>query len=90
MIDGRLKQGDYVRVRLAADEGDWTPAFVTLASDTDPSSVMLMLAGAVRHGRGGLIINGLSLTIDYGKEIVTSLFDDAYEIEVAAPTGGKA
>jgi hypothetical protein len=78
----RLKRGDYVRVRLDG-EGDWTPAFVALASDTDPSSVMLVFDGAVRDGRGGFIAKGLPLTVDYGKEEATSLFGGAYEIEVA-------
>jgi hypothetical protein len=82
-VTGRLKRGDYVRVRHG--EGDaWAPAFVALASDSDPSSVMLMLDGAVRDSRGGFIAKALPLWIDYGKETVFSLWGDSYEIEVAA------
>jgi hypothetical protein len=77
----RLKRGDYVRVRLS-DRDEWTPAFVALASDTDPSSVMLMLDGAVRSSSGGMFVNALPLTIDYAAETVTSLHGDAYDIEV--------
>jgi hypothetical protein len=81
----RLKRGDYVRVRLDNHrDDDWTPAFVALASGSDPSSVMLAFDGAVRDGRGGLIANVLPLTIDYGAEKVTSLWGDSYEIEIAA------
>lgn len=79
----RLKRGDYVRVRLN-DRDEWTRAFVAAASDSDPSSVMLMFDGAVRDGHGGLIANGLPLTINYGAETVISLFGDPYEIEVAS------
>ena len=76
-----LKRGDYVRVRLS-ESGDWTPAFVAAASDSDPSSVMLLFDGAVRTSGGGLIVGGLPLTIDYGAQTVTSLLGDSYEIEV--------
>jgi len=77
----RLKRGDYVRVRLDGDN-DWTPAFVALASDSDPSSVMLLFNGAVR-ATGGVLANGLPLTVDYEAETATSLMGDLYEIEVA-------
>lgn len=81
LMSDRLKRGDYVRVRLR-DSGDWTPAFVALASDSDPSSVMLMLDGAVRTTSGGMFANALPLSVDYGAETVTSLHGDEYEIEV--------
>jgi hypothetical protein len=78
----RLKRGDYVRVRLVGwIDGEWTPAFVALASDTDPASVMLLFDGAVRASNG-LIANSLPLTINYQAETVTSLMGDSYEIEV--------
>ncbi len=82
-MSDRLKRGDYVRVRFSKQD-EWTRAFVALASDSDPSSVMLMFDGAVRDSRGGFIAKALPLTIDYGAETVTSLFGDPYEIEVAA------
>lgn len=82
-MNARLKRGDYVRVRFN-DADEWTQAFVALASDSDPSSVMLMFDGMVRDGRGGFIAKGLPLTINYGAETVTSLFGDAYQIEVPA------
>ena len=77
-----LKRGDYVRVRLTGSD-DWTPAFVALASDTDPSSVILLFDGAVRASHR-LLANGLPLRVDYRTETVVSLFGDSYEIEVAA------
>jgi hypothetical protein len=77
----RLKRGDYVRVRLS-DQDEWTQAFVALASDSNPSSVMLMLDGAVRASSGSMFVNALPLTIDYGAETVTSLRGDSYKIEV--------
>ena len=80
----KLKRGDYVRVRLSGHHDEWTQAFVALASDSDPSSVMLMLDGAVRVSSGGMFVNALPLTIDYGAETVTSLHGDSYEIEVCS------
>lgn len=77
----RLKRGDFVRVRLNPDD-EWTQAFVALASDSEPSSVMLLFDGAVRDGRGGFIAKGLPLTISYKEQSVISLFGDTYEIEV--------
>jgi hypothetical protein len=79
----RLKHGDYVRVRLN-EHDEWTEAVVALASDANPSSVMLLLDGAVRDSWGGFIAQALPLTIDYGAESVTSLFGDSYELEVTA------
>lgn len=76
----RLKRGDYVRVRLN-DGDDWTPAFVALASDSNPSSVMLMFDGAVR-ATGGFVANALPLTVDYAAGTIISLLGDSYEIEV--------
>ena len=66
------------------ESDDWTYAFVALASDTDPSSVMLLFDGAVRAPRapGGLIAGGAPLSIDYEAETVVSLFGDSYELEV--------
>jgi hypothetical protein len=81
--DTKLKRGDYVRVRLAENE-DWTEAFVALASDSQQSSVMLMMNGAVRTSNGGLIANALPLTVDYEAGTIKSLFGDDYEIEVSA------
>jgi hypothetical protein len=78
----RLQRGDYIRVRHRETD-DWVPAFVALASDTNPSSVMLMFDGAVRSA-AGIIANGLPLTIDYEAQTVVSLFGDFYEIEAQA------
>jgi hypothetical protein len=76
----RLKHGDRVRVRQRSTD-DWTDAAVAVASDKQPASVMLLLDGPVRAG-GGVVSNGLPLTIDYEKETVTGLFGGEYEIEV--------
>lgn len=84
MMGDRLKRGDAVRVRLSGVDDEWTLALVALASDSQPSSVMLMLGGAVRDGHGGFIAKALPLSVDYGKETVTSLFGGSYEIEVAS------
>ena len=72
-----------MRVRLSG-RGEWAPAFVALASESDPSSVMLMLDHAVLASSGGMFINALPLTIDYKAETVTSVYGDAYDIEVAS------
>jgi ribosomal protein S27AE len=82
-MTNQLKRGDHVRVRLRPDD-DWTRAITAVASDSDPSSVVLLLDGAVRDSRGGFIAKALPLTIDYGAGTVISLFGDPYEIEVAA------
>lgn len=76
----RLKRGDYVRVRLNPGD-EWTEAFVALASNSNPASVMLLFDGAVRTS-AGLVVGGLPLTIDYEKQAVSSLHGDSYEIEV--------
>jgi hypothetical protein len=78
----KLRRGDYVRVRYR-DSDDWVPAFVALASDNNPSSVMLLFVGAVRSANG-IIANGLPLSIDYEAQTVVNLFGDSYEIEVQA------
>jgi hypothetical protein len=81
-VSGRLKRGDYVRVRL--NEGDdWTQALVAMASNSNPSSVILLFDGAVRTS-GGFIVGGLPLTINYETQAVSSLHGDSYEIEVTA------
>jgi hypothetical protein len=54
---------------------------VVLASNTNPSSVMLMFSGAVR-AKSGLLVGGLNLSIDYQAETVESLLGDEYEIQV--------
>jgi hypothetical protein len=77
----KLKVGDYVRIRLNEND-DWMDAFVRLASDTNPSSVLLLFDGAVRAGGGGLVFGGLPVTIDYEAQTVTSVLGDIYEIEV--------
>jgi hypothetical protein len=79
----RLKRGGRLRIRLH-DPDDWTPAFVEMASDTEPASLLLRLDGPVRTSDGGLIANLLPIYIDYGQEKVTSVFGDTYEIEVPA------
>ncbi len=79
----RLNRGDYVRVRLN-DRDEWTRAFVGLASNTDPSSVMLLFDGAVRTSEGGLISGVLPLTVDYAQQNASSPFGDVYQIEVAS------
>lgn len=76
-----LRRGDVCRVRKNHQD-EWTQAVVALASDTDPSSVMLTFDGAVRDGRGGFVAKCLPLTIDYKAQSVISLFGDTYEIEV--------
>lgn len=85
-MSDRLKRGDCVRVKLDGDD-EWSRAFVAFASDSDPSSVMLMLDGAVRSSSGGMFVNALPLTVDYGAETITSLHGDSYEIEVACDDG---
>lgn len=77
----RLARGAHVRVRHVDDTGDWCPAFVALASDNSPSSVMLILGGMVRAGEG-FMGGGLPLTVDYDTETATSLLGDEYEIEI--------
>jgi len=77
----KLARGDRVRIRLNAVD-DWREAYVLLASQTDPSSVMLLLEDGV-PARGGLILGSLPLIVDYAAETVTSLFGGEYEIEVA-------
>jgi hypothetical protein len=78
----RLKRGDCVRVRLEGRTDDWTPAFVGLASDSNPSSVMLMLTGIVR-AKEGWIAERLPLSIDYEAETAISLWGDSYELEIS-------
>ena len=83
----RLKRGDRIRVRLAGSADEWAHAFVALASDGNPSSVMLWFMNggeAVRTASGGVIYNALPLSVDYAGETVESLFGDSYEIEVSA------
>jgi hypothetical protein len=77
----RLQRGDTVRIRYRESD-DWVPAFVALASDTNPSSVMLLLHSAVRSA-DGFIAKVLPVSIDYEAETVVSLFGDFYQIEVA-------
>jgi hypothetical protein len=78
-----LKRGDYVRVRLAGTTDEWAEAFVALASESNPSSVMLLFnGGAVRTRAGGSFLNGLPLSIDYENETVRGLTGDDYEMEV--------
>lgn len=78
----RLKRGDYVRLRLEGSTGEWTEGFVAMASDSDPSSVLLLFDGVVRAG-SGLIAGGLPLTVDYAAETVYGVpLGDSYEIEV--------
>jgi hypothetical protein len=81
-MTGRLKRGDTVRLRLR-DGDEWTQAFVALASNSDPSSVMLVFNGMLR-AEDGWVGGALALTIDYGAATVTSLTGDRYQIEVAA------
>ena len=81
MSTARLQRRDHVRVRMRGSDDDWTPAFVVLASEENPSSVMLLFDGPVRAMRG-LMFNALPLTVDYEKETVVSLWGDDYEIEV--------
>lgn len=83
MITTRLRRGDYVRVRLD-NRDDWTRAFVGVASDGDPASVMLLFDGAVRTSDGGLLRGALPLTVSYQEQTATSLLGDAYEMEVAS------
>lgn len=77
----RLQRGHRVHVRHSDDGGDWCPAIVALASDTNPSSVALILMGAVRGG-SGIIAGTLPLTVDYDAETVVGLTGDSYEIDV--------
>lgn len=77
----RLKRGDHVRVR-PLNKDLWCDGFVALASDTNPSSVMLMGA-AFRTAGIGILCGGLPLSVDYEQETVMSLFGDEYELEAA-------
>jgi hypothetical protein len=87
MQESRLKRGDIVRVRLAGTDDDWTTAEVALASESNPSSVMLeLIDGVVRTPNGGLFIGGLPLTVDYEAETVESLVGDYYDIDIQAPS----
>lgn len=76
----RLQRGNYVRVRMEGD-AEWIPAFVALASPSNPSSVMLMINGLVR-APGGYVGHALPLTINYESESVSGLLGGSYEIEV--------
>ena len=78
----RLKRGDFVRVRYRETD-EWTQAFVGLASDSDPSSVMLLFDGAI-HASGGLLMGALPLSVNYERQTAVSLLGDDYEIEVAS------
>jgi hypothetical protein len=77
----RLYKGQRVRVRHLDRGGDWCEGVVVVASDTNLSSVGLMLNGAVRAGRGGLSGGALLVTLDYEAGTVVGLTGD--EIEVA-------
>ncbi len=77
----RLKRGDYVRVKLAGDERKLI-AFVGLATDSQPSSAILLFDGALPSSSGGIWCGTLPLIIDYEKETVESLHGDRFEIEV--------
>jgi hypothetical protein len=79
----RLKKGDQVRIR-ALGMKQWSRATAVLASDTNPSSVMLALADGegLRVARG-FYLNFVPLTIDYATETVTGLLGGEFEIEVA-------
>jgi hypothetical protein len=81
-----LRRGDLIRIRLADTEDEWADGFVALASDSNPSSVMLWFingSACVRTRIGGLLFNGLPLTVDYDKETVEGVVTkDLYEIEV--------
>ena len=79
----RLAAGDLVRIRLAGSSDEWTRGVVAVASDSNPSSVGLMVEGMVRSNTGGWIGGGLPLFVDYEAQTVTSLLGDEYEVEVA-------
>lgn len=83
-MTNRLRPGERVRVRLEGSADEWTLAVVALASETQPSSVALVLDGPMRSGSGGAWMGALPLTVDYERETATSLIGDAYEIEVQA------
>ena len=80
----KLRPGDRVRVR-ALGRKEWANAAVELASDTDPSSVMLRLleGEGLRVGRG-VYFNFVPLTLRYQEERVEGLLGGEYEIEVAS------
>ena len=82
----RLTTGQVVRCR---NEQNPEPLIgrVLLASDTDPQSVAVFLEtesqGFRMNGGGIAISNMLPLTVDYEREIVTDLFGNEWEIDVA-------
>lgn len=80
MTKAQLVRGDYIRIR-STQGGEWCDAFVGLASEKQPSSVMLFLSGCVR-AQHGIVTGALPLVIDYDAGTVTSLLGDEYEIEV--------
>jgi hypothetical protein len=78
----RLKRGDVVRVKAAGTSDEWCKGWVALASDTNPSSVAVMLHDMVRMGNG--YVGGvLPIMVDYEAETITGLADDLYEMEMA-------
>jgi hypothetical protein len=78
----RLHRGEHVRVRRDATD-EWAEAFVALATDGDPASIMLMGEGlVVRVGTSGFILDALPLTIHYAEETARGLTGDEYAIEV--------
>jgi hypothetical protein len=79
----RLRRGDLVRIRLAGSSDEWVKGLVWVVSDTNPSSVGLMIEGMVRSSGGGWIGGGLPLLVDYDAGTVKSLIGDEYEIGVA-------
>ena len=79
----RLVKGDHIRIRLADSGDEWVRGRVIIASESNPSSVGLMVEGMVRTLEGGWIGGGLPLFVDYQEETVVSLLGDRYEIEVA-------
>lgn len=76
-----LRTGDRVRVHSEATE-EWTEAVVVVASENG-KSVGLRFDGVIKLPGGGLVANGLMLSIDYEKETITDLFGNELEMEVA-------
>jgi hypothetical protein len=80
-MNPRLHRGDPVRLRKTAAKW-WSRGVVRLASDTDPSSVIIELEDGLQV-RQGLYVKFVALTVEYQQERATDLLTGTeLEIEV--------